>query len=345
MEKALSIEKMANMVNGHIKGNKSEAQKIIGTCPIDNYLEGHVSFIKNYKYLKHLNSLNGAVIFIPEELVEHCLKYPQNHYIVVQDVPKTTMKIQEFFYKDRNLPGDKGISPNAIIDESASIGTGCYIASNVSIGKNVVIDDNVSIMPNSVIFDNVIIGKGTFIYPGVCIYKNCEVGEDCLIHSGVVVGIDGFRFEHDITNGKVIKMYHVGNVVIGNRVEIGANSVIDRATFKNTATLICDDVKIDNLVHIGHNITVGSRTTIAASSCIGGSTSIGEDVWIGIGVTISNNIKIGDGAKLLINAIVARNVPANAIYSGFYAMPHHKWAIANLKLQKLGDDCQAELKK
>jgi UDP-3-O-[3-hydroxymyristoyl] glucosamine N-acyltransferase len=343
MGKTITIEELASICDGYLVRHCEDTKEIIGSCSIDNYLANHVSFIKNYKYLKYLYDLNEATLIIAEDIVADCLKYPQNHYIIVKDVPKAIIKVQEVFYKNYFLLTYKGISPQAFIDSSVRIGSNCFIAHNVTIGKNVIIEDDVRIMPNSVILDNVTIGRGTFIYPNVCIYNSCKVGEDCLIHAGVVIGIDGFRFEHDILNKKVIKMYHAGSVVIGNRVEIGANTTIDRATFENTSTLIGNDVKIDNLVHIGHNITIGSRTTIAASSCIGGSTLIGEDVWIGIGVTISNNIKIGDRAKLLVNAVIARNVPADATYSGFYAMPHEKWTLANLRLQKMGEDCQTEL--
>ena len=120
------------------------------------------------------------------------------------------------------------------------------------------------------------------------------------------------------------KMLDVGKVTIGNGVEIGANSTIERATFSDDATSLCDDVKLDPLCHIGHNVKIGKRSIICQSG-IAGSTIVGEDVWIGTGVTISNNLLIGNRAKILINAVVARDVPDGEMVSGFYAMPHKQW--------------------
>ena len=190
-------------------------------------------------------------------------------------------------------------------------------------------------MHNSVIFDDVVIGNGTYIYPNVCIYKNCEIGDDCIIHSGVQIGIDGFRFEQNSDQKSVRKMLHVGKVEIGDRVEIGANSTIDRATFQDSATILSDDVKIDDQVHIGHNAKIGARTCIAAQTCISGSVKIGEDVFVGAGVTVSDGVNIGNRAKLLLNAVVAYDVGEDEMVSGFYAMPHRQWKRAFKNFKKI----------
>lgn len=338
MNKQVTAAELTRMLDGRLEGTSLSKLEISGTCAIDSYLENHASFIKSDKYLKYLDKLKGAVVLIPEDLAESCLKYPQNGYIIVKDVAKAMMKLQEFFYADNYLLKAEGISPLAWIDDSASIGKGCYIGGNVFIGRNVTIGDGVSIWPNSVIFDDVIIGSGSYIYPGVCIYRNCQLGEDCLLHSGVCIGSDGFRFEHDMPHKKVLKMHHAGRVIIGNRVEIGANSAIDRGTFEDGATILGDDVKVDNLVHFGHNAVIGARTTIAALSCISGSTIIGEDVWIGAGVTVSNGLRIGDRAKVLINAVVVRDVAQDEMVSGFYAMPHKQWKRAYMKLKETSEE-------
>jgi UDP-3-O-[3-hydroxymyristoyl] glucosamine N-acyltransferase len=131
----------------------------------------------------------------------------------------------------------------------------------------------------------------------------------------------------------VRKLLHVGRVVIGDRVEIGANSTIERATFQGDATILCDDVKLDPLVHIGHNVTIGARSCIAQSG-IGGSTNIGEDAWIGTGVTISNGLSIGNRVKVLLNAVVAYDVKDDEIVSGFYAMPHKQWKRVWMRLKE-----------
>ena len=334
MAKEIGIGDLASMVNGRIVGDTRGKDSIKGTCAIDEYVKSKVSFIKKPKYGEMLAQLHDAVIVVPESLSAFCEKYPHNTYIVVKDVTSSMMNVQEFFYGDEPLVVDEGVSQTARIENSAIVGIGAYVGENVYIGRNVTIGENVKILHNSCILDSVVVGNGTRIFPGVCIYKNCQIGSDCLIHSGARIGPDGFRFEHDVTNKIVRKMHHAGKVIIEDRVEIGANTAIDRATFEDGATILSDDVKVDNLVHIGHNATIGARTTIAALSCIGGSDVIGEDVWIGIGATISNGVRIGDRARVLLNAVVAYDVAEDEIVSGFYAMPHRQWKRVYKKLKE-----------
>jgi UDP-3-O-[3-hydroxymyristoyl] glucosamine N-acyltransferase len=273
------------------------------------------------------------VVLIPESLADLCERYPQNTYVVVQDIVNSVMDVQDFFYGGESMTGYEGIAATANIDESAKIGRHAYIGEYVCIGKNVIIADKTKVMHDTSILDNVAIGSGTLIYPGVCIYKGCQIGNDCIIHSGARIGVDGFRFEQDIEQKRVRKMIHVGRVVIGDRVEIGANTAIDRATFEGDATIISDDVKIDNLVHIAHNARIGARTLIVTQTCVGGSATIGEDVWIGIGAAISDNVSIGNRAKVLLNAVVPYDVPEGEVVSGFYAMPHRRWKEVYRKLR------------
>ena len=324
MAKEIDIVEVANMVKGEIIGN-FKGIRIAGTCAIDKYVKNKLSFIENKKYGKMLASLQNAIILIPKDLIELSEKYPQNIYIIVEDVLNSLMDIQDFFYKDLFIIKEEGIAKTAKIDSTAKIGKKVYLGENIYIGKNVAISDEVKILHNSVIFDDVAIGNSTYIYPNVCIYENCEIGEECILHSGVKIGIDGFRFKQNIEQKSVRKMLHVGKVMIGDRVEIGANSTIDRATFQDAATILSDDVKIDDQVHIGHNAKIGARTCIAAQTCISGSVKIGEDVFAGAGVTVSDGVNIGNRAKLLLNAVVAYDVPEDEMVSGFYAMPHRQW--------------------
>ena len=333
MAREMSVIELANILGGRIVGDIGGEDSLLGTCAVDNYVKGKVSFIKNPKYGEMLAELHDAVIVVPESLSALCEKYPQNIYVVVEDIAGSIVRIQDWFYADSFTRDEDGICKTAKVDPSVSIGHGAYIGENVFIGRDVVVGQRTKIMHNSCIFDNVVIGSETYIYPSVCIYKNCQIGNDCLIHSGARIGPDGFRFEQDIRSRIILKMIHVGKVIIGDRVEIGANTAIDRATFEDSATILSDDVKVDNLVHIGHNARIGARSIIAALSCIGGSDVIGEDVWIGIGVTISNNVSVGDRAKVLLNAVVAYDVPEDEIVSGFYAMPHRQWKRVYKKLK------------
>lgn len=330
----ITVAELADMVKGRIAGNISLEAKVTGTCSIDKYVKDKVSFVRNQEYGGVLAQLHNAVILIPKDLVNFYENYPQNIYVVVEDVIKSLMDVQDFFYGNEVTIAEESISTTAKIDKSAKIGNQVYIGENVYIGKNVVIGNRTKIMHNSCISDNVTIDSGTYIYPGVCIYKNCQIGDDCIIHSGASIGVDGFRFEQDIKRKVVRKLLHVGRVVIGDRVEIGANTAIDRAMFEDDATIISDDVKIDNLVHVAHNAKIGARTIIVTQSCIGGSAKIGEDVWIGIGAAISDNVSIGNRAKVLLNAVVAYDVPEEEMVSGFYAMPHRQWKRVYAKLKR-----------
>ncbi|MGA8849167.1 MAG: UDP-3-O-(3-hydroxymyristoyl)glucosamine N-acyltransferase [Dehalococcoidia bacterium] len=334
MTKEMTITKFADMVKGRIVGSPAPDLKINGTCAVGNYVPGKVAFVRNAKYAEMLKQLQNAVVLIPESLVEFCSKYPRNVYLIVEDVVNSLMDTQDLFYEDEFIMTQQGISLTAKIDDSIVIGNQVYVGEYTCIGKNVVIGDGTKIMHHCCILDDVVIGSDTYIYPGVCVYKHCQIGNNCIIHSGVRIGVDGFRFEQNIERKTVRKLLHAGSVMIGNRVEIGSNCTVDRATFEDDTTILFDDVKLDDQVHIGHNAKVGCRTCIAAQTCISGSVKIGEDVWIGAGVSISDNVKIGDKAKVLLNAIVAYDVPQDEIVSGFYAMPHRQWKRVWQKLKE-----------
>jgi UDP-3-O-[3-hydroxymyristoyl] glucosamine N-acyltransferase len=321
---ALGILELVNRVNGKIIGDFDERMKVIGTCAIEGYVENKITFVKNMKYGRMLADLQNALVFIPEDLAELCDMYPQNTYIVVSDLSKIMMDMQDFFYSDQLQILEEGISSTAKVHKSATIGKNVYIGENVCIGENTVIGDGSKIMHNSCISDNVVIGKRTYIHP-TCTCEHCQIGDDCIIRSGARIGVHGFRFEQDIEQKTIRKMIHTGGVRIGNRVEISSNSVIQRATFEGNPTVISDDVKIACVVVVGHNTKIGARTVITCHTMIAGSNNIGEDVWIGAGAVISNGVTVGDRAKILINAVVVEDVAEDEMVSGFYAMPHRQW--------------------
>lgn len=263
---SLNLKDLTNRIGGEMVGD--DRGIILGTCPIDTYRPAYISFVSDRHYEKELKYLDKAVVLIPTGWADLYKIYPQNTYILVDDVISALAILHEIFYQD---------------------------------GRKVEV----------------------------------AIGEDTFIHPSAQIGVDGFRFEQDIKNKTVIKILPAGGVIIGDRVEIGANSVIARATFEEQSTIIGNDVKIDNLVHIGHNAVIRARTLIAAMSCISGSVKIGEDVWIGAGVTVSNGIKVGNRAKLLLNAVAAYDVPDDEIVSGFYAMPHRQWKKADKRNREL----------
>lgn len=232
MPREISIAELADMVKGRVLGGLGGGTEITGTCAIDNYIKGKVSFVRNRKYSELLAKLQNAVVLIPETLADLCQKHPQNTYIVVKDILDSIMDVQDFLYGSEVIIRQEGIAATANIDKSAKVSRHVYVGEYTCIGKNAVIGDNAKIMHNVNILDNVTIGSGTLIYPGVCIYQGCQIGNDCIIDAGAVIGADGFRYEQFVERKTVRKMLHVGEVVIGDRVEIGANTAIDRATFE-----------------------------------------------------------------------------------------------------------------
>jgi UDP-3-O-[3-hydroxymyristoyl] glucosamine N-acyltransferase len=220
---------------------------------------------------------------------------------------------------DSVKPKKQGISAKSDISESAKIGDNVYVGAFVVIGDGVVIGDNVQIYPNTFIDDNVVVGDGTVIYAGVKIYDGCRIGARCVLHAGAVVGSDGFGHAPD-AEGHYHKIPQVGNVVIEDDVELGANTTIDRATMGST--VIRRGVKIDNLVQVAHNVEIGEDTVIAAQSGIAGSTKIGKRCMLGGQVGISGHITIADGSIFGAQSGVPSNIKEpNQIWQGYPVMP------------------------
>jgi UDP-3-O-[3-hydroxymyristoyl] glucosamine N-acyltransferase len=196
---------------------------------------------------------------------------------------------------DQARPRKKGIHPTAVIEPSATIGSDVYIGPYAYIGDNCIIGDGCSLYPNVYIGDNTRVGSKSILYPGVKVYHECILGEGCIIHAGSVIGSDGFGFAPQSEN-EYMKIPQLGNVILEDNVEIGANVTIDRATMGST--IIRKGVKLDNLIQIGHNVEVGENTVMAAQTGIAGSTKIGKNCMFGGQVGIAGHIKIAAGTKI-----------------------------------------------
>lgn len=323
----IKIRQLARMVNGYLVGNYSADAYLNGTCSLTGYRPGRVTFVKNPEYGELLSFLENAVVLIPQNLAGLAKEYPNNVYLVVDNVYKALLDLQDLFYGKEQLDSKADIALITGIHNTARIADDASIGEFVYVGKGTVVESGAVIMKGATLMDNVRIGENTLVYPDVCVFPNSEIGKDCIIHSGAKIGIHGFRFVQFPELKEVRRMLHVGGVSIGDRVEIGGNSTVARATFEGESTVLDDDVKLDSQVHIGHNSRIGKRTLIAAQTCISGSVTIGEDVWIGAGVTISNTVRIGNRVKVLLNAVVAYDVGDNQVVSGFYAMPHREWKL------------------
>jgi UDP-3-O-[3-hydroxymyristoyl] glucosamine N-acyltransferase len=206
-----------------------------------------------------------------------------------------------------------GIQQPVYISNTASHGENVFIGAFAYLGENVKVGNNTKIFPNAYIGDNVIIGNNSIIHPGVKIYNDCRIGNNVTIHAGAIIGSDGFGFAPQ-ADGSFKKVPQIGNVIIEDNVEIGANTTIDRATIGST--LIKSGAKLDNLIQIAHNVEIGHSTVIAAQAGVSGSTKIGNGVMIGGQAGIVGHIQLGDGAKVNAQSGVSKSIDAGKAVTG-----------------------------
>jgi UDP-3-O-[3-hydroxymyristoyl] glucosamine N-acyltransferase len=296
-----TAQEIADILNGKIEGDPNT--KVSGFSKIEEGKEGTISFIANPKYSKYINTTKASIVLVNKDFSKEHTNGAHLTLIRVEDAYQGFAKLLTL--QDSNKLKRTGISKMATIHPSATIGEHVLIDDFVYIGENAVIEDNVKILPHTYIGEGVVIGKNTVIYPGVKIYNHCKIGADCYFHAGVVVGSDGFGFAPQ-SNHDYQKIPQVGNVIIEDQVEVGANTCIDRATIGST--VIHRGVKLDNLIQIAHNVEVGENTVIAAQTGISGSTKIGKNCMIGGQAGFVGHITIADGVKVAAQSGITSDV-------------------------------------
>lgn len=315
-QKSYSLQYIVDYLSAKFHGDANCIISGIGS--LANALPGQLAFLKSSNYKQYLSTTKASAIIIRPVDFDEKLSC---NFIIVNDPYLAYAKVSKLFDDAPELM--PGIHPTAVI------GADCEIAGEVSIGLHCVIGKKskigkgVSIGANCVIGDETIIGEQTKLCANVTLYHKVKVGKQVLVHSGAVIGSDGFGNAND--KGVWHKIYQLGTVIIGNSVEIGANTTIDRGTIGDT--IIEDGVKIDNLVQIGHNVHIGAHTAIAGCTGIAGSTKIGRFCMIGGGVGISGHIEIADRVILTARTNVDKSITeAGGIYaSGLLATPHRRW--------------------
>ncbi len=302
----ISLAQLAGTVGGQVIGACDPDRRLTGTCALDSYVNDRIAFVRNAKFAPLAGGLENAVVLIPPGL-DLPERYPQNTYVVVDDVDLAMAGLQELFYKEA-APATAGyISPRASIAASAVIGRGVLIADNALVGENTVIGEGAQVMHGACVGDGVVIGQRSCLHAySTC--ERCQIGEDTIVHAGAHVGVDAFRFWQDWDRKKVVKMIHSGSVQIGDRVEVGAGDAIQISTFEGSPTIIGNDVKLGHNVVVGNNARIGARTIIACLVMIGGGNEIGEEVWIGASAFIANGVKIGKRVKVRANASVLKDI-------------------------------------
>jgi UDP-3-O-[3-hydroxymyristoyl] glucosamine N-acyltransferase len=319
----LTLAEILELTNSKLENNKEQYlnDKIFEISTLDQSIKGEISFIHSSYYLSSLQNSKASYCFINQKFLS---KKPNNIIALICDDPyfAYSQLIQNLYQED--------ISYHKESAYNAKIGKNVTIMPNVYIGKNVTIGDNSIIDANSYIADNVTIGNDCIIKSS-CNISFAEIGNNCFINSGVKIGQDGFGYVHN--KGINHKILQLGIVKIGNFVDIGANSCIDRGAIGDT--IISDQVKIDNLVQIAHNVEIGMGTVIAGMSAVAGSSKIGKFVQIGGNVSISGHLKIADGAKIAGKSGVTKNIAKMQSVGGIPAVPIKDWHRASIKMQQL----------
>jgi UDP-3-O-[3-hydroxymyristoyl] glucosamine N-acyltransferase len=280
---------IAGFLEGEIEGNPNIQVNTI--AKIEEGQIGALSFLSNPKYEHYLYDTKSSVVlvnksFVPSAKVDATLIKVENAYEAFASLLRLV---------DQARPRKKGIHGTAIIEATAKIGSDVFIGPYAYIGENCVIGDGCSVYPHVYIGDNTKLGRNCTINPGVKIYHDCLIGEGCIIHAGTVIGSDGFGFAPQ-SDSEFMKIPQLGNVILEDHVEIGANVTIDRATMGST--MIRKGVKLDNLIQIGHNVEVGENTVMAGQTGIAGSTKVGKNCMFGGQVGISGHLKIANGTKI-----------------------------------------------
>jgi UDP-3-O-[3-hydroxymyristoyl] glucosamine N-acyltransferase len=321
--KSLSIQAINEVLNGIIIGNNT--LEITAPEQLEIASETEISFIGNKKYEKYWESSKAAVAVVNEDI---SIEPGDNRaFIKVKNADLAMSQVLELFAPPTPIFSFE-IHPTAVVEKSAIIGNGTRIGAGSYIGPKVVIGENVTIYPNVTILDECSIGKNTIIWSGAVVRERCHIGNDCILHPNATIGADGFGFRPCPERG-LVKIPQIGNVILGNGVEIGANTCVDRGKF--SSTVLGDGCKIDNLVQIGHNSKLGKFCIMAGHSGVAGSVTLGNGVIIGGSASIKDHATIGDGATVGAGSGVTCDVPAGKVVLGYPAVEARdalkQWAI------------------
>ena len=327
--KSFTIQEINTILKGELVGNTD--QKITSPEQLEKATINQITFIGSSKYVHLWDKSNASAVIVNDNLK---IEPKDNQALIkVKNADLAMAKLLEAF---NPCPPqfDVDIHSTAVIHESASIGNGCKIGANCYIGKGVVIGDGVILYPNVCIFDETIIGSHTVIWSGTVIRERCEIGSHCIFHTNVSIGADGFGYRPSDDGRGLVKIPQIGNVVIGNYVEIGANSTVDRAKF--SSTIIGDGCKIDNLVQIAHNCVLGRSCIMAGSSGLAGSVTLGDGVIIGGSSSIKDHLTIHSGAVVGGGSGVMSDVAAGKTVVGYPATDSRDMFRQWVALRKLG---------
>ena len=307
-----TAEMIAGLLGGSIVGDKNAAVHTVSS--IEGGKKGALTYLSNLKYEQYIYSTEASIVLVGEDfeptapVAATLIKLP--------DVGAAVLKLLEMY--NAMKPKKTGISKMASISEKATVAEDCYVGDFAVIEAGAVVEAGAKIYPQVYVGDGVKIGAGTTLYPGVKIYEGCRVGANCIIHAGAVIGADGFGFLPK-PDGTFDKIPQLGNVIIEDNVEIGANTCIDRA--KTDSTIIRRGVKLDNLIQVGHNVQIGEHTVSSAQTGIAGTSKVGSNCFLAGQVGIADHVTVGDRVKIGSKSGIDKNVPDGEVRMGYPALP------------------------
>ena len=323
-----TAQQIADFLKGTVIGDPTT--KVSSFSKIEEGVPGAITFLANPKYEQFIYETKASVILV------------NNDFTPTSEIKATLIKVNNAYSSlamlldmaEKAKAPKKGIDSSAFISATATIETDCYVGAFAYIGENVRIGKGCRIFPHTYIGDNVKIGDNTILYPHAVIYDGCVIGRNCIIHAGAVIGADGFGFAPE-EDGVYKKIAQIGNVLIEDDVEVGANTTIDRAVMGST--IIRKGVKLDNLIQIAHNVEVGENTVMAALVGIAGSSKIGSNCMIGGQAGVSGHLTVGDDTKVAAQTGVISNKKPKSELMGMPAIPLKNFLRSSLIFEKLPD--------
>ena len=324
-----SAQQIAMLLGGKVTGDAN--RKVSDVGPIESAHEGQLSFLCDAKYLPHLPQTGASVVLMTETIP---FDGKTNATLIRVENARAAMgQLLSLVAKAMN-PAKQGVEQPSFVSEGVVIPDDAYIGAFAYIGKNVQLGKGVQIYPHTYIGDNVKIGDNTILYSGVKVYYNCVIGKDCILHAGVVVGSDGFGFEPD-TKGVNQKLPQIGNVIIEDDVEIGANTTIDRAMMGST--IIRRNAKLDNLVQVAHNVEIGESTFMCAQVGVAGSTKVGGHCILAGQVGVAGHVTIADNCVFGAQSGIANHVKKPGMYQGSPIIDAMNWRRSVVGFKQLPD--------
>ncbi|KLN66991.1 UDP-3-O-(3-hydroxymyristoyl)glucosamine N-acyltransferase [Vibrio sp. VPAP30] len=328
----LSLAELATITGGELHGDATAVVTMV--APMDSAQDGHVTFLSNPKYAKHLAECKATLVMVKEAQRELC----SGNVLVVDDPYVAFAKVAQAL--DTTPAPAQDIAASAVIADNAQLGANVSVGANAVIESGVELGDNVVIGAGCFVGKNAKLGNNTKLWSNVSIYHEVSLGSDCLVQANTVIGSDGFGYANE--KGEWVKIPQLGSVRIGNRVEIGSCTTIDRGALDDT--VIEDNVILDNQLQIAHNVHIGYGTAIAGGTIIAGSTKIGKYCIIGGGAVINGHIEITDGVTITGMGMVMRSIEEKGMYSsGIPLQPNKEWRKTATRVHRI-DDMNKRLK-